>query len=77
MLNPDGVYYGRYRCNITGTDLNRIWNFPSKYFHPTIYFTKELLKQLHTGSFFKEVEDLNHSQQEIKNNIMMLELSNN
>jgi len=76
ILNPDGVYYGRYRWNITGTDLNRIWNFPSKYFHPTIHFTKELLKQLHNGNFYKDKEDLNHSQQEIKDNSAILELSN-
>lgn len=44
ILNPDGVYYGRYRWNMTGADLNRIWHIPSRYFHPTIFYTKELLK---------------------------------
>jgi len=66
ILNPDGVYYGQYRWNMIGTDLNRIWNSPSKHFHPTIYFTKELLKQLQNGDFYKEKEELNHSQQDIK-----------
>lgn len=26
MLNPDGVVYGNYRCNLAGVDLNRIWS---------------------------------------------------
>ncbi|CAI2369038.1 unnamed protein product [Moneuplotes crassus] len=44
MLNPDGVIYGNYRCSLLGYDLNRRWDDPSKYFDPTIYYTKLLLK---------------------------------
>ena len=44
MLNPDGVIYGNYRCSLLGYDLNRKWDHPSKYFDPTIYYTKQLLK---------------------------------
>jgi len=44
MLNPDGVINGNYRCSLAGCDLNRRWKFPSKAIHPTIYFTKKLIK---------------------------------
>ena len=44
MLNPDGVIYGNYRCSLLGYDLNRKWDHPSKYFEPTIYYSKKLLK---------------------------------
>ncbi len=44
MLNPDGVIYGNYRCSLLGYDLNRKWDHPSKYFDPTIYYTKKYLK---------------------------------
>ncbi|KAF4662023.1 hypothetical protein FOL47_006427 [Perkinsus chesapeaki] len=43
MLNPDGVVLGNYRANLSGRDLNRVWNQPCKFLHPTIYFTKRLL----------------------------------
>lgn len=26
MVNPDGVVFGHYRCNLMGKDLNRKWN---------------------------------------------------
>ena len=44
MLNPDGVVYGNYRCNILGVDLNRRWQNPSKLLHPTIYYSKMIAK---------------------------------
>mmetsp|Transcript_99093 Transcript_99093/g.136259 ORF Transcript_99093/g.136259 Transcript_99093/m.136259 type:complete len:100 (-) Transcript_99093:255-554(-) len=44
MLNPDGVINGNYRCSLAGCDLNRRWKVPSKALHPTVYFTKKLLK---------------------------------
>jgi hypothetical protein len=47
MLNPDGVVNGNYRCNFVGADLNRRWPNPSKLLHPTIYYTKKLLKMCH------------------------------
>jgi hypothetical protein len=46
MLNPDGVIYGNYRSSILGVDLNRRWKNPSKYLHPTIYYTKSYIKFL-------------------------------
>jgi murein tripeptide amidase MpaA len=30
MLNPDGVRYGNYRCDIFGYDLNRKWKGTSE-----------------------------------------------
>ena len=46
MLNPDGVIYGNYRSSLMGVDLNRRWKNPSKYLHPTIYYSKNLIKWL-------------------------------
>ena len=47
MLNPDGVAFGNYRCNLGGYDLNRVWQQPDPLLHPTIHATKALLLQLH------------------------------
>lgn len=40
MLNPDGVIYGHSRVSLLGVDLNRRWHNPSKFLHPTVYYTK-------------------------------------
>lgn len=45
MLNPDGVARGNYRTNLVGVDLNRRWLNPSKLLHPTIFYSKRLLKE--------------------------------
>lgn len=47
MLNPDGVINGNYRCSLAGCDLNRRWKYPNKHLHPTIYHTKNLIKDIH------------------------------
>lgn len=47
MLNPDGVINGNYRCSLAGCDLNRRWKTPSKVIHPTIYFVKKMVKEVH------------------------------
>ena len=44
MLNPDGVIHGNYRVSLLGVDLNRRWKKPSKFMHPTIYYTKQIIK---------------------------------
>jgi hypothetical protein len=44
MLNPDGVIYGNYRCNLLGVDLNRRWLKPHRFLHPTIFHTKKLVR---------------------------------
>lgn len=46
MLNPDGVIVGNYRCSLTGQDLNRLWDDPSRKTHPTIFFAKSMIKHL-------------------------------
>nr|XP_014341129.1 PREDICTED: cytosolic carboxypeptidase 6 [Latimeria chalumnae] len=43
MLNPDGVYLGNYRCSLMGFDLNRHWQDPSPWAHPTLYGIKQLI----------------------------------
>lgn len=50
MLNPDGVYLGNYRCSLMGFDLNRQWQEPSQWAHPTIYATKQLLMKLNQNT---------------------------
>lgn len=48
MLNPDGVYLGNYRCSLMGFDLNRHWQDPSPWAHPTLHATKQYLMGLHS-----------------------------
>ena len=36
MMNPDGVLAGNFRTNLCGDDLNRRYDTPSSYFHPTV-----------------------------------------
>ncbi|OON15958.1 hypothetical protein X801_08233, partial [Opisthorchis viverrini] len=45
MLNPDGVILGNYRCSVTGHDLNRNYRKPQKDVFPTVWHTRELLRQ--------------------------------
>ena len=45
MLNPDGVIVGNYRCSLAGVDLNRNWDNPSRKLHPTIYYTKNMIRR--------------------------------
>ncbi|GAX75978.1 hypothetical protein CEUSTIGMA_g3421.t1 [Chlamydomonas eustigma] len=46
MLNPDGVVNGSYRCSLAGCDLNRVWDKPFKWLHPTVYHSKRMMQQL-------------------------------
>ncbi|KAG5275527.1 hypothetical protein AALO_G00121320 [Alosa alosa] len=46
MLNPDGVYLGNYRCSLMGFDLNRHWQEPSPWAHPTLHAVKQLIVQM-------------------------------
>ena len=43
MVNPDGVVFGSYRANLSGSDLNRKWRHPHKTFHPEVYHTRRFL----------------------------------
>ncbi|CAK8689718.1 unnamed protein product [Clavelina lepadiformis] len=49
MLNPDGVYLGNYRCSLMGFDLNRHWQDPSPWAHPTLHASKQYLMNLHSN----------------------------
>lgn len=40
MINVDGVIYGNFRCDITGTDLNRRWKDTSRLMHPQVHEIK-------------------------------------
>ena len=44
MLNPDGVVYGNYRCSLLGCDLNRKWDRANRLLHPTIFYSKTILR---------------------------------
>ncbi|XP_016151530.1 cytosolic carboxypeptidase 6-like [Sinocyclocheilus grahami] len=46
MLNPDGVFLGNYRCSLMGFDLNRHWQDPSPWAHPTLHAVKQLIVQM-------------------------------
>ena len=56
MLNPDGVIHGNYRVNLLGVDLNRRWKKPSKFLHPTIYYTKSMINYFNQKSKIKGCE---------------------
>jgi cytosolic carboxypeptidase protein 2/3 len=69
MLNPDGVFYGNNRCNLSSVDLNRQWSHPSPMSHPTIYHTKTMISNLRkTRSVVMYLDIHAHSR---KNNIFM------
>jgi hypothetical protein len=44
-LNPDGCYNGNYRCSASGYDLNRCWQFPKEWVHPTVLAVKTMLAE--------------------------------
>ncbi|CAD8130854.1 unnamed protein product [Paramecium sonneborni] len=46
MINPDGVVFGNYRCNLNDTDLNRIWLNSHKEFHDSVWYIRDLIKQI-------------------------------
>ena len=41
MVNVDGVISGNYRSNVSGLDINRQWQFPSKKGQPEVYYLKQ------------------------------------
>ena len=38
MMNPDGVIIGNFRTNFSGDDLNRRYDTPSSFFHPSVEY---------------------------------------
>ena len=45
MLNPDGVITGNYRCSLSGRDLNRNYRSTLKDSYPTVWHTRNMVKQ--------------------------------
>jgi hypothetical protein len=45
MICVDGVMAGNYRICECGSDLNRMWSNPDEILNPTVWATKELLKE--------------------------------
>ena len=46
MINPDGVFWGHFRTDTMGVNLNRQYAAPHADTMPTVYAVKEMLKQL-------------------------------
>ncbi len=69
MLNPDGVFYGNNRCNLSAVDLNRQWSTPSNMSHPTIFYTKQMISNFRKERNVVMYLDIHaHSR---KNNVFM------
>jgi len=47
MINPDGVICGFYRPNLSGFDMNRVWQSPSPVLNPVAYSALDVLDILH------------------------------
>lgn len=45
MVNPDGVVVGNYRTNLSGNDVNRKWDFPTKTIHPEVFHIKRKMAE--------------------------------
>lgn len=58
MVNMDGVYYGNYRTNLSGNDLNRIWRQPRKDYHHEIYSLKKFFHCLNKVSPISLIIDI-------------------
>ncbi|CAD8161043.1 unnamed protein product [Paramecium octaurelia] len=57
MLNPDGVIFGNYRCNLYGTDLNRIWINPHKELHDSVWYIRDMIKQINQSTELSMIID--------------------
>jgi len=65
MLNPDGVINGNYRTSMAGVDLNRQWHAPHPIFHPTIYNTKQMVREFQKVTRIATLCDIHgHSRKE-------------
>ena len=47
MINVDGVAFGNYRCSLSGVDLNRVWQKPSKRLFPEVVAIKKMVEAFH------------------------------
>jgi murein tripeptide amidase MpaA len=56
MMNVDGVISGNYRSNLSGSDINRQWQFPSKRGQPEVYWLKqEISSNKKQTAFFLDI----------------------
>ncbi|CAD8088884.1 unnamed protein product [Paramecium sonneborni] len=46
MVNPDGVKWGNFRCDLSGRDLNRLWQNPRFKLHQQIIQIKNLIQKI-------------------------------
>ena len=46
MINVDGVYYGHFRMDIFGKNLNRYYIKPDEHKQPSVFAIKELSNYL-------------------------------
>ena len=58
MVNIDGVFYGNYRTNLSGTDLNRVWRNPRKDFQGEVYYLKKFFFSLNKTSPISLIIDI-------------------
>jgi hypothetical protein len=58
MVNADGVFYGNYRTNLSGNDLNRVWKQPRKDYHNEVYCLKKFLYSLNKISQISLIIDI-------------------
>ena len=42
MVNPDGVARGNFRTDQNGVNLNRVYNNPVQWEHPTVYAIRKI-----------------------------------
>ena len=47
MLNPDGVYEGKYRADTLGVNLNRVYGRATHEAHPSVYAALAVARQIH------------------------------
>ncbi|CAD8184544.1 unnamed protein product [Paramecium pentaurelia] len=59
MVNPDGVKWGNFRCDLSGKDLNRVWQNPRLKYHQQIIQIRNLIQKiLNEGRQIKTFIDL-------------------
>lgn len=58
MINIDGVFYGNYRTNLSGNDLNRVWRQPRKDYHYEVYSLKKFLHSLNKTAPIQLIIDI-------------------
>ena len=58
MVNYEGVMAGNYRTGMSGSDFNRVWDFPDQQLHEPVYLVKKWVKEAAENYDFKLILDL-------------------